>query len=584
MKTSRESAEAMGRSIPVRFLIGLAALLGGLLLAWLGLVITGQAGKGVAILAAGSVSDGGPVAVLESVDPLCGTLDGVTIDPMEDAGNWYVGSGAHAVSASLEPVPGYEGGRAVRIRYHLSTTAGLAENWVQLRRNFAQPITLPAGAHLRFRHRGTTTNSLQIGLVSADEQFYFSGDMGSATHTPWWTYATWDTRGLRNGAESFSHTQPITAIFISVKNSQSGDVGGPGSFTVDELEYLDIARRDVPPEFEWVTVSPALTRRAANWIAQQQCPGGLLKSWQEEEPENAWLYDQALGLIVLCESGHIPEAQRLAHKLRSLQNDDGSWYAGYNCMTDDPTDGTEPVGASAWTVYALSYYSRRCEDPAVGQDAKEGADWLARLQREDGSLPALPDDPANAPAPTEPNLGAWRAFRSTGYHQIQANLLRSYLLTQVWDSDMGRFRASPTSYEIFLDNQTWGASFLQAIHRDDDARRALSYARWTLATTSSDGSICGFDGAGPFSVWNEGTLQYVAAHGENSQFYWEEMTRQQASDGGLPGSPDSFSGYIVWLAQWHGVAPTAWLYFAGTGGPFYPPPTYLPLALNEKTE
>ena len=36
--------------------------------------------------------------------------------------------------------------------------------------------------------------------------------------------------------------------------------------------------------------------------------------------------------------------------------------------------------------------------------------------------------------------------------------------------------------------------------------------------------------------------------------------------GGVPGSPDRFAGYMVWLTRWHGVAPTAWLYFALTPG------------------
>jgi hypothetical protein len=93
--------------------------------------------------------------------------------------------------------------------------------------------------------------------------------------------------------------------------------------------------------------------------------------------------------------------------------------------------------------------------------------------------------------------------------------------------------------------------------------------------------VHGLDGAGPFSVWNEGTLQYVVAGGADSQYYWEQMAGQQAADGGLPNSPDEFLGYIVWLSPWHGVAPTAWLYFAGTEGPFHVTQrVFLPLAFK----
>ena len=135
---------------------------------------------------------------------------------------------------------------------------------------------------------------------------------------------------------------------------------------------------------------------------------------------------------------------------------------------------------------------------------------------------------------------------------------------KVWTLQSGS-----NSFDIFLDNQTWGASFLQAIDRDEDARRTLSYARETLATCSSNGLICGLDGSGPFSVWNEGTLQYIAAGGSHSQYYWDEVVKQQANDGGIPGSPDSYRGASIWLTPMHGVAPTAWLYFAGTDGPFH---------------
>ena len=342
----------------------------------------------------------------------------------------------------------------------------------------------------------------------------------------------------------------------------------------------------MPSEFEPVTANPTVTQRAADWIAGQQQPHGLLKSWQEETSCRAWLYDQAVGLIALSESGHITAADLLVSRLHELQQTDTCWYAGYDCLDNTPIDTTTPVGANAWMAYALARYDAIRRGPSLTPtvattDARECARWLASLQRPDGSLPALPGEPT---APTEPNLDAWWAFQATG-HCTQAQRLQDFLLGQVWDDELGRFKSSPDTYQIFLDNQTWGAAFLRAVCRKTDARRALSYARWTLAATSIDGRICGFDGAGPFSVWNEGTLQYVAAQGENNQYYWEQAAGQQVPGGGLPGSPDDFRGYIVWLTRWRGVAPTSWLYFAGTGGPFHTGPCtiyYLPIILRNR--
>jgi hypothetical protein len=346
-------------------------------------------------------------------------------------------------------------------------------------------------------------------------------------------------------------------------------VGGVGSFVVDELRYLDVASRAVPADFAVVDAAPTVTQRAAIWIGERQQPNGLLKSWQEEPVDYAWLYDQALGLIVLSETD-MARADRLAARLHDLQNADGSWYVGYHYVSEDPIETKKDVGPIAWLVYALARYHLLSGDAAAYEDAREGAAWLATQQTPEGSLGYI----------MEWNLDGWWAFQVTGY-RAQADLMRDFLLTQVWDDEMGRFKSSPTARHILLDNQTWGAAFLRAVGRDEDARRALSYAQATLATASSDGSVHGLDGAGPFSVWNEGTLQYVVAGGADSQYYWEQMAGQQAADGGLPNSPDEFLGYIVWLSPWHGVAPTAWLYFAGTEGPFHVTQrVFLPLAFK----
>jgi hypothetical protein len=452
---------------------------------------------------------------------------------------------------------------------------------------------------LRFFYSGTTINALQVGLITAQGN-YFSFDMKNVTHVPWWTYVSWDIQGFKQGNQLFDFNTPITAVFISVKKTDQDGDGGLGSFAIDELQYVDMVKRSVPDHFEPITATTTITvtQQAAAWIASQQYPAtGLLKSWKEESVDYAWLYDQALGLIVLSEAGYTTKATQLANRLHTIQNKDGSWYEGYHYLTTKPitktvgmtiTTVTTPtaVGAQAWAVYALARYAAKQVSLQAYQDAREGAGWLAGLQRADGSVPAIPGESG---APTEPNLDAWWAFKATGY-QAQAYHLQQFLLKeqsnqQVWDRAVGRFRASPDaasagSYAIFLDNQTWGAAFLRAVGRDTDARRALSYARWTLAATSHDGrGICGFDGAGPFSLWNEGTLQYIAVQGENSQYYWNEMIRQQASDGSLPGSSEEFEGYTVWLTRWHGIAPTAWLYFAGTGRPFNSIPSFVSLPL-----
>ena len=503
-------------------------------------------------------------------------IDGIIIDNMDDDQYWQVLLGNGAINASISVVEGHGGGQAIQLDYDLGSEPGA---WVQIKREFSEPLDLSVGDHLKFYYRGTASNTLEVGFVDFDGN-YFVCPWHEATKTHW-TYGTWDFQDFRrDDTIQFPNFSQVQAIFISVSLKNNGE-GGPGEFTVDKLQYLQSASRSIPMNFASATIAPSVAQKAANWIAGQQMPEGLLKSW-DEPANNAWLYDQALALLVLTKT-HVIQARRLAETLETLQNTDGSWYAGYNYKDNSPIEDPKnpgappkPIGANAWLVYALSQHAFHC-NPSFSfssfQSAQKGASWLAEQQRQDGSLPALPGETT---APTEPNLGAWWAFQVTGF-QGEADELRSYLLNEVWDPDIMRFKSSGNAYidryRIFLDNQTWGASFLKAVGEEEKARQALSYARQMLTTVPAEGE-CGFDGAGPFGVWNEGTLQYIVAGGEDSQEFADCIVAQQSPDGSLPGSPIDFQGYIVWLTKMAGLAPTCWLYFAGTNGPFSASYTY----------
>ncbi|HEC35854.1 MAG TPA: hypothetical protein ENI39_04895 [Anaerolineae bacterium] len=57
-------------------------------------------------------------------------------------------------------------------------------------------------------------------------------------------------------------------------------------------------------------------------------------------------------------------------------------------------------------------------------------------------------------------------------------------------------------------------------------------------------------------------------------------------EGSAAGSPDNFAGGGVWTTRWHGIAPTAWLYFALTPGEPFPEEhrVWLPLVLRNHLE
>ena len=191
--------------------------------------------------------------------------------------------------------------------------------------------------------------------------------------------------------------------------------------------------------------------------------------------------------------------------------------------------------------------------------------------------------PAGGKAPAGPD------FEAAGPDFAnEAEGIKNCLLDNYWDEAMGRFKGGQAWQQPYLDNQTWGSAFLKAIGESRRAHRALSYAWEVLRLPGQGGQVYGFDGqAGPWSVWNEGTGQYIATGGKGASDLLQELLAQQRWDGAMPASPDDFSGGGVWTTRWHGVAPTAWLYNALCGEPFHPGigsrcfSIYLPTILNE---
>lgn len=359
----------------------------------------------------------------------------------------------------------------------------------------------------------------------------------------------------------------MSGIFISVVNyrnesdSEPDDTGKAGNITIESISALNIVSRDILSDFEKVERNETASRAAAEWLASQQQPTGLLTSWEEEPVSKAHLYDQALALIVFSQEMMWDNADKIVESLFRLQDEDGSWYKTYNPSDMRNISDNKWIGDIAWTVYALNRYQELGgTDPNATIAMESGADWIeGQIDSSSGCLLG---------APAEGTIDAWWALKAAG-HDAGADKLRVCLLDSYWDEEMGRFMKGRDDPKPVLDVQTWGASFLRAIGEKEKALRALSYARAVLTVSSRDGEVVGLgEQAGPWSVWNEGTGQYIVAGGPGSNEFLQELISQQELNGSMPGSPDDFSGDGIWETTWHGVAPTAWLYFASSHGPF----------------
>ncbi len=471
---------------------------------------------------------------------------------------------AQDTTAEVTPGNGYND-RDLRLIYNLGNANG---NWTQIRCDFDPPLDLSGYDHLRFEWQGGYAgNSLEVGLIDSADHIFARG-YHHVTHHTWWGQMVIPFQFLQawTPGTEFNPAQ-VKAFFVSVVKDPVDDVGGDGAIAIDNLGAFNVVSRSIPSDFETIEANRTAAQAAVNWLASQQQPTGLVKSWQEESTCVAHTYDQALALIAFSRQGMWLQANSLVDALAATQNPDGSWYKSRNCITLTVVDGTKWEGDIAWAIYALRRYldwgGTNAQAPITLQ---KGADYLALLvDQADGCYKG------SLKYHTEGTIDAWWAFQAAGAgYTDEADNIKNCLLTHFWDDSMGRFKGGWDWWQPYLDNQTWGAAFLKAIGETNKALRALSYARDVLRVPAQGGQLFGFDGqGGPWSVWNEGTAQYAALGGEGSRDALRELFAQQEQNGAMPGSPDEFSGGGIWTTRWHGVAPTAWLFNAICDEPFH---------------
>jgi len=514
-------------------------------------------------------------------DPLvdCNSLAGWTVE-RDDAG------GGPPCTAVSSLAAGYDG-QAVRLDYDFLVEGSVYRGWAQLRYDFEVPRDLSGWDTIRFRFRGEgAKNHLQFWLHDADDdraglQIDRVTDVGGWTY---WsvTYAV-PSRGIEAsmirrpyGWEGGDGTFDITRVkklFFAVSRDTSREAAAvrSGALLVDDIRVVDSIGRNDPTAFSRTAGDGARAERAAQWIASQQKSSGLVQSWAEETVANgsipkAHIYDQALALIVFLRTGRLTAAKKLAEALVAIQEPDGAWYKWYR--PDEPSPAVHGElweGDIAWAAYALMIFWHRTGWEPARASSRAACNWLkARIDARNAK--GNPETNGSVHDSVEANVDAWFAFDLVGGFDDYADQVENFLLARGWDSWRRRFCRGPYAIDPAnaIDVHTWGAEFLLRIGEQARARATLGYAAGTLSSTSLDGTVHGFGSQGPVGVWFEGVGQWVAARGCNADAYLAELNASQAANGSLPNSPDDFGCQDVWLSRWHGVAPTAWCFFANT--------------------
>lgn len=363
----------------------------------------------------------------------------------------------------------------------------------------------------------------------------------------------------------------------------------------------------------------------------------LIPTWFPETNRNFNTYAQAEALLTLVSeyerTGQVAfraAAQNLAAKLIGLQIAPGNlhagaWYSGRDdalnppgrslpkgttqacdgneTMVVDPPepdasnrtfvatnlDACEYVGNVGWVLIALGKLRRSgfYGDPAALTDAIDrGAAWLAGQSQFRKSTPGPVPNPHQAyphliSLGTEGNISAYFGLLAAG-RTGEAALLGQAIYDAAWDPTQRRLKPgvgrgdTGTAIDV---SGSWGATFLRALGRNQEARDSQAYAASILRVSSFDGAIFGYgDIAGPYTPATEFTAQAAAAGIRDAELVMQQIyplrTRCAANygksyPGAFPGAPDHWYGGTLtpWSTTMCGISPTAWVYFAQNGDP-----------------
>lgn len=319
-------------------------------------------------------------------------------------------------------------------------------------------------------------------------------------------------------------------------------------------------------------------KNALKYVLLQQQKNGCFKSYNKINDDFAHSYDQAVVLtalaneIKLCRQAGVTyeyfvfAGNRLVDFLSARQNSNGSWFNAYQYLTGTAMTSDASAGVSSWLVCALKKYA----DITGNQKAKKSAEkawiWIKSMIY-NGAIKHV-YNPASIVGITESNIDGWYAARLMQDH-ITATQLSNFLMTRVWNSGSGYFNAGQNlvsgTVDItpYLDNQTWGAMFLQDTGQTNLADQALQYARNNFAIYDS-GDFIGLDSRiSCVAVNYELSLFYISAQGPDSDYLLPLINAFQQADGGLKHDSQDISD--PWHTTAVGVNSTAWLYSVNTG-------------------
>ena len=321
----------------------------------------------------------------------------------------------------------------------------------------------------------------------------------------------------------------------------------------------------------------------------------------------SWTYDSAIAAAGFISAGDRAQGERLLDQLAALQRTDGSVDSAFDVASGGGS-GQFTSGTIAWVGLAGVTHDRTFSDKRYDMAARLAADYLLKLQLDDGLVRG---GPTVEWASTLHNLVAYAFIGELGdlltargdsagatYTDaarriaagIDANLIAR-------DADGVHFIQGLGDTAKALDVQALGVVYLLGRGARDDAVAVRAYAEKHFAvgdrtittskspdaynmTYAAEGPFSGFrpfaDGSAPDLLWSEGTNEMrlaMSALGEDTSALdgaisqWNKVT---GGDGAAPLQADrtdntGFGEFHVWPA----AAPAAWALLSRAAPSFF---------------
>lgn len=473
---------------------------------------------------------------------------------MDNLSSWKLW-GEEGTEFKLIPIDGKIRG-ALQIDYQFGEKKGV---WIQLENEYYLDLTKFNKLSFWVKGSGDRAN-LEIKLEDIDGSI-FGKIYESLGMVKKWTKITVELDTLKYfwGGDQKMDWSVVKKIAFTVTKRKALK----GEIAIDQIEIIPGEKKReirVAPQKQFHTVKKdrMIALRSLKWVKSRQKKTGLITSYIGDHKPYAWTYDQAISLIMFARED-IKTAERIMKFYAKNQNKDGSWFDGYLAPTGEPGTDNKWIGSISWMTHAICDFINHGGDKKYLKSAEKAAQWILSKKRADGSYHDA----------TEGNIDVWWALQATG-HIKEADDLKEYLLRKRWDNELNRFYNGAGDKTIYLDLQTWGAEFAKGIKKPEMGLASLAFAEKTLKCKTFDGKTSGLDGGGPYTVWFEGTLQYIVAGGKNAQFYLDEVMKHQKKNGLIQHSVDSYDAGTVWHTTMPHVAPAIWIYFAHTESPLIP--------------